>query len=61
MLPTKESLQSQRYTQTENEGMEKMQTITKRKQGQLCLLDKVDFRTKIEIRDKKEHYVMIKQ
>ena len=50
-------------TQTENEGMEKYIPCkqNQKKVGVTALLsDKIDFKTKTVIKDKEEHYTMIK-
>ena len=55
MLPTRDSLQTQGHTQTENKGMEKIIHATNRekKAGVAVLVpDKIDFKTKKLTRDK---------
>ena len=63
MLPTRDSFQGERHTQTENEEMEKIfhSNRNNKKAGVAILLsDKIDFKTKTIIRDKEGHYIMIK-
>ena len=63
MLPTRDSPQTQRHTQTKSEGMEKDIHVNKRekKAGVAVIVsDKIDFKTKKVTRDKEGHYIMIK-
>lgn len=64
MLPTRESLQIQKYTVTESEGMGKgvPWTGNQKKVGVSILMsDKIDFKTNTVIRDKGGYYILIKR
>ena len=59
MLPTRGSLQIKRHTQPESEGMEKDIHVNenKKKAGVAILIsDKINFKTKTVIRDKRVLY-----
>ena len=63
MLPIRDSLQTQRHTQTKSEGIEK--DISCNQQGEragvaVLVSDKIDFKAKKITRNKEEHYIMIK-
>ena len=63
MLPTRDSLQIYRYTQTENEGMGKG-IPCKRNQKKAgvakFMLDRIDKKTKTIERDKEGHHITMK-
>ena len=63
MLPTRDSLQTQRHTQTKSEGWKTIFHATnKEKKAEVAVLlsDKIEFKTKKVTRDKEGHYIMIK-
>ena len=63
MLLTRDSPQTQRYTQTKSEGMEKIFHANNReKEAGVAVLvsEKINFKTKKVTRDKEGHYIMIK-
>ena len=64
MLPPKHPCQIKRYTQTKSKGLAKDisgKWKRKKKAGIAVLMsDKIDFKTKAIVRDKEEHYIMIK-
>ena len=63
MLPTRDSLQTQRCTHTESEGMEKIFHANNREKKEgvaILVLDKIDIKTKKVTRDKEGHYIIIK-
>ena len=65
MLPTRDSLQKKRNTQTESEGVEKyskQMDTHKRKAGVVILIsDKLDFKTTAVKRDPEGHFIVLKE
>ena len=62
ILSTGELPQNGKYTQAKSKGMEKDISLKwKRQKAGLTMLvsDKIDFKTKVIVRDLKEHYKMI--
>nr|KAF6457090.1 hypothetical protein HJG63_011660 [Rousettus aegyptiacus] len=64
MLSTRDPIQIKRHSQTESKGMEKkyfLQTeMGKKTRVAIFIADKIDFKAKAIIRDKKGHYIKIK-
>ena len=63
MLPTRDSIQNWRHTETESEGMEKDITckwVWKKVRVAILISDKIDFKTKTVTRDKEVYYIIIK-
>ena len=63
MLPLRDRSQVERYTQTKSKGMEKyISCKCKGKKAGVTVLiyDKIDFKTKVIVRDKEGQYIMIK-
>ena len=62
MLPARHLLQIEGHTQTESKGMVTILHTNgnQKKAGGTIILDKLDFKTKTVIRDKKGHYIMLK-
>ena len=60
----KRSSQNERYTQTKSKGMEK-DTLCKWKGKEagvaILISDKIDFKTKVTVKDKEGLYIMIKK
>ena len=64
MLSSRDPLQFQKHIQTESERMEKtFHANGNQKKGGVAILisDKIDFKRKNIIRNKEEHYIMIKR
>ena len=63
VLPPRNPSQIKRYTQTKSKGLEKDTSCKwkrKKKAGVAVLISKkIDFKTKVIVRDKEEHYIMI--
>ena len=62
MLLTRDSLQGERHTQTESEGMEKVfhaNRMDKKVEVAILISDKIDFETNAIKEEKDRHYIMV--
>ena len=61
MLPTKDSLQARRHTETKSRGIKNISHKRKgQKTGSKIHITKIDFKTKAITKDKEGHYIIIK-
>ena len=63
MLSTRDPFEPKDTSRTESEGMEKhlsCQWASKESRGAILMSDKLDFKLKTIVRDKEEHYIILK-
>ena len=63
MLPPRNPYQIERHTQTKSKGCKKIFHANGKEKivgAEVLRLDKIDFKTKVIVRDNEGHYIMIK-